>query len=552
MQSIISSSSSSSSSSEESNNNEYSSKEIALAIAPKFTAFASILGSSCIVYLTIKELIRQKRQRKNNPRRRGRRDNNDTYHRFILGLGIGDLVASIAWFCTTWPVPKGTPNVYGAIGNQTTCSVQGFFTQFSFIAVMYNFNLSIYYVLVVACQYSKKQIITIEPYMHAIAIVVTMGTAIPMAVLGLYNPAVWDCWIAPKPLGCQETWDASFESTPNCERGDNASLYRFIFYYGPLWIIIIAIGILMFILVDYVRSIEKKLQRYNPTTTTATTTTATTTTSQQQAREDQQTKNYATTNNNSNNDDGDDDDDAKKLQRYNPTTTTTTATATTTAITTSQQQAREDQQIKNFASTNNNSSNNRSNNSNNDDDDDDDDAEKANNSSAVGSVIFNNINNLILERRNREQLKRTTEILHQALYYMGAFLFTWIFPTVFQITFLVSNHQVNYELLFMTAFIIPIQGLLNLIVYLRPKFIKQRRRLHRLNKQQQELLSLSLSLSTTMANATATSASLTEQQQQQGNDKIEFFLITWFRLLGEELEIINVNVNINNSNSNQS
>jgi Tfp pilus assembly major pilin PilA len=553
------SSSSSLSLSEESYNDEYSSKEIALAIAPKFTAFASILGSSCIIYLSIKELIRQRRHRLTtgrDPRRGSGRSshtsaaaaaattagnhynaatttttttNDGTYHRFILGLSIGDLIASIAWFCTTWPVPKGTPNVYGAIGNQTTCSVQGFFTQFSFVAVMYNLNLSIYYVLVVVHQYTRKQITTIEPYMHAFAIFVSMGTATSMAVLGVYNAAIWDCWIAPKPLGCQESWDVSrrstttstttegegeefvveVELTPNCERGDNASLYRFIFYYGPLWIVIIIIGILMFILVRYVRSIEKKLQRYNPTTTsttTATTTTTTTTTPQQQAGEDQQIRSNTTTNIINNNDDDDDDDDGKN-------------------------------------------------------DDSDDDAENNNKSRRIGSLlastsingsrinihcsrrtssfILGNLNNLITERKNREHLKHTTEILHQALYYMGAFLFTWIFPTIYQITFLVSHHKATYGLLFITAFIIPVQGLLNLIVYLRPKFVKQRRR-H--NKQQQQQQQPPLSLPTTMASATASPT-----VQQQGNDRNDFFLITWFRILGEELEIIN----INNSNSNQ-
>ena len=495
-----SSSSPSSSSSEESSYSGYSSKEIALAIAPKFTAFASILGSSCIIYLTIKELARQRRQRKNNPRRSGTgRSYKGTYHRLILGLGIGDLVASIAWFCTTWPIPKGTPDVYGAIGNQTTCSVQGFFTQFSFVSVMYNLNLSVYYVLVVAYQYSRKQIVTIEPYMHALAIFVGIGTATAMAVLGIYNPAGWDCWIAPKPLGCQETWNSSFESTPNCERGDNASLYRFIFYYGPLWIVIIIIGILMFILVRYVRSIEKKSQRHTTTITTTATPTTATTTSQQQAREDQETKNNATTNNTSNNNNDDNDD--------------------------------------NIDDNNDDSDYDDSD----DDSDGDDDAKNRNEStksgsslaaastSIAGSGILNSI------RRNRNQLKHTTVILHQALYYMGAFLFTWIFPTIFQITFLISSDKTTHGLLFITAFLVPIQGLLNLIVYLRPKFTKQRKQL-----QLQQQQSSSLSLSTTTANATATtsaSASRTKQQQQHGNNRIEFFLITWFRLLGEELTI---------------
>merc|ERR1711988_414461 len=46
-----------------------------------------------------------------------------------------------------------------------------------------------------------------------------------------------------------------------CVRGDNASYYRWIFYYGPLWIIIVFIVVPMCILFCHVRGIEQKLQR---------------------------------------------------------------------------------------------------------------------------------------------------------------------------------------------------------------------------------------------------------------------------------------------------
>jgi len=57
----------------------------AVAIAPKFTAFASILGSSTAAFLVWK-----------------RAPNKTTYHRLVLGMSIVDLIASVAWFFTTW------------------------------------------------------------------------------------------------------------------------------------------------------------------------------------------------------------------------------------------------------------------------------------------------------------------------------------------------------------------------------------------------------------------------------------------------------------------
>lgn len=75
----------------------------AVAIAPKFTSFASILGSSTCIFLLLKRSPKKK-----------------TYHRLVLGMSLCDLSASTAWFFTTWPIPAGTEGVYGAVGNQQT------------------------------------------------------------------------------------------------------------------------------------------------------------------------------------------------------------------------------------------------------------------------------------------------------------------------------------------------------------------------------------------------------------------------------------------------
>ena len=97
--------------------------------------------------------------------------------------------------------------IYWNIGTQATCSIQGFFTQFSFVAVAYNLNLALYYVLVVVYSWKHAQLRRVEPYCHGWALLFSIGSASTMAYLGMYNQAIWDCWIAPQPLGCQESWD---------------------------------------------------------------------------------------------------------------------------------------------------------------------------------------------------------------------------------------------------------------------------------------------------------------------------------------------------------
>lgn len=70
----------------------------------------------------------------------------------ILGVSLFDILGAIAWILSTLPIPKeyenGTPSfIYGAEGNDATCTAQGFLVQLSFTAVFYNISLSAYYFL---------------------------------------------------------------------------------------------------------------------------------------------------------------------------------------------------------------------------------------------------------------------------------------------------------------------------------------------------------------------------------------------------------------------
>jgi len=80
------------------------------------------------------------------------------------------------------------------------------------------------------------------------------------------------------------------------------------------------------------------------------------------------------------------------------------------------------------------------------------------------------------ERASRkEKMTQSKKVAMQAFHYVGAFFVTWTFPTLFQIV-IVSASKFPFPLLFLTALFVPIQGLLNLIVFIRPKFIRYRTR----------------------------------------------------------------------------
>ena len=76
---------------------------------------------------------------------------------------------------------------------------------------------------------------------------------------------------------------------------------------------------------------------------------------------------------------------------------------------------------------------------------------------------------------SKNKLSQSKRVAEQAMCYVGAFLVTWLFPTIFQLSIVISGTH-PFPLLFLTALFVPIQGALNLIVFIRPKFKTYRRR----------------------------------------------------------------------------
>lgn len=331
----------------------------AVAIAPKFTAFASAVGSAITCLLIL-------RRGSGSSSSSGGESKKRTYHRLILGMSMCDFSASVAWFFTTWPIPRGTPGVYGAVGNQQTCSAQAFFAQFSLSTVMYNATLCVYYVLVIVQGWKDEDIVKIEPFFHVHAIAWGLGTGLASLGLTLFNQVGWDCWISAAPLGCQESWNSP-DGTTTCVRGDNGSLYQWAFYYAPLWFVIVLVSGLMYWVYHTVKAQEKAMDKY---------------------------KVSAVGSSNGNRDDEIDGSSGRpgRLRR----------------------------------------------------------------------------------QPSSAQLSNYKRIQKQAFFYVGAFFVTWFFPTIFQLV-IVTSGKFPFSLLFLTALFVPIQGLLNLIVFIRPTFMRYRR-----------------------------------------------------------------------------
>lgn len=162
------------------------------------TGALSVIGSSTILYLLLGS-----KNKLSSP-----------YRRIIFGMSICDVIGSFAFSLSY--VPRTS---------QAVCDAQGFFIHFGISATpIYNLSLCIYYVLTI-CYEKKEDWIRkrMEPFLHGLPILWSLGAAIYLVSTKHFNENGANCWIADKPKNC------SVSPEIECERGENAIKYRWIF-----------------------------------------------------------------------------------------------------------------------------------------------------------------------------------------------------------------------------------------------------------------------------------------------------------------------------------
>jgi len=215
-----------------------SGKQHALALLPKVTGAISMTFSSMILFTIAKKVVRHKRKI-------------SVYDRLVMGMSVADWLASVGMFLSTWPIPRET-GVLWAVGNQASCNFQGVFTQGpTSAATIYNSSLTFYFLLVVLFQWKQTQFRRYEFCFHVVPIMWGLSTAISGIPLKLYNNANLWCWIAPGEEG----------------RGENAHIFRMLFFYGPLYLILLIVTINEYLIIRYVRRLTHKIIHRSSTTT---------------------------------------------------------------------------------------------------------------------------------------------------------------------------------------------------------------------------------------------------------------------------------------------
>ena len=162
-------------------------QDMVLSVLSLISGFVSVLSSSLIVYLVVRD------KKKNS------------YKRLLLGLSLSDVFSSATLAVQVFLLPKATSNRVWASGTNETCHVLGFFTQMAFVTVWYNTILSFYYLITIRLGVKPKIFAKrIEPWMHISAVGYNLITASIGLGMGFYREMAIGhfCWVAKWPEGC--------------------------------------------------------------------------------------------------------------------------------------------------------------------------------------------------------------------------------------------------------------------------------------------------------------------------------------------------------------
>lgn len=235
-----------------------------IAVSARCGGSLTLLGSAYILY----DIGKDERRR------------TSTKNRIVLLMSVCDLLMSFfGAIIGTTLVPAGM-GVPGAVGNQATCTLQGFMVSASASAsATYNVSLAICYLFMIRYDYTDERLRQLELYFLLTPLILSLMYSIPGIFLQVYNfDGKYQCFHAASPYGCDRVGD----STPvECERGELYSLTALI---GAFFLCISAFIIILSMVMMYMAILARERgndrYRFSAQTSTRTITVSSTTTSQ--------------------------------------------------------------------------------------------------------------------------------------------------------------------------------------------------------------------------------------------------------------------------------
>ena len=214
-------------------------QEKILAILPIPAALLSIFGSTAIIYMAFKKRRQQPREQKwMTP-----------YTRLLLAVSLCDIIASITYALQTFLRPSDTSQRVWAFGNDASCSAMGTLGQFAVANMLYNASLSFYFLCTARLGLKSSQIAKwIEPIMHFASLGFPLATAASGAIMGVYSETTlgMGCWVNDYPRNCG---DGPENTGEECK----AALIGWIFWGLPFLLVLFCIFFNNLIITCFVR-----------------------------------------------------------------------------------------------------------------------------------------------------------------------------------------------------------------------------------------------------------------------------------------------------------
>jgi hypothetical protein len=177
----------------------------ALALIRSVSGFVSVAASSTIIYQVALRYREDQRALRLHARNTSSPRLVTPYHRLLLGLSLLDVLYSFWAGLSTIPVPASSGAIYG-FGTTATCSMQGFFTQFVAANPIYMASLSVYFMLKIRYNISDDFFHRkLEVWFHLIPWAFAIGTGSMGVGLKIFNPMSipeMGCWLGSYPANC--------------------------------------------------------------------------------------------------------------------------------------------------------------------------------------------------------------------------------------------------------------------------------------------------------------------------------------------------------------
>ena len=171
--------------------------------------------------------------------RKPRKNRFTTYHQLVLGISVYDMISSVAYMLVAVMAPHEA-GFHLSRGNDATCTLQGFMIQLGQTSMFYNVCLSLYFLLVIVCNWKERMFRRLCLASHMLVFV--LGAGLAFGAIPFIGPQFGVCGVLP-PLTTSQ-WQVS------------------LFYTGPVSFTLVVLAVATAVICYKVYQQQKKAKKW--------------------------------------------------------------------------------------------------------------------------------------------------------------------------------------------------------------------------------------------------------------------------------------------------